>query len=76
MHHHLYDLSIGWTRYIEHRIPTVLRGPVDGRMAHQLLLHFERQTEFRQACPVSMPEGVPTQLRQADLRSCLVEKPR
>ena len=42
-------------------------------MAHQLLLHFEWQVEFRQACSVGVPEGMPAQLQQADLRSRLVE---
>ena len=53
--HQFHDLSVGRTRYVEHRVPTVLRGHVDGRVAHQLLLHFERQAEFRQACPIGMP---------------------
>src|ERR1019366_725326 len=68
-HHHFHHLSVSRTGHMQHRVPTVFCCHLDGRVTHQLLLNFQRKPQFGEPCSVGVPESMPAQLRQTDLRS-------
>jgi hypothetical protein len=54
---------------MEHRVSAISGRHLDGRVPHELLLHFQWESKFSKPCPVGVPESVPAQLWQTDLSS-------
>jgi hypothetical protein len=44
----------------------VVHGRPDVRVTHQLLLHTNRSSLVVEDCPVSVPEGIPAEIRDAN----------
>jgi hypothetical protein len=42
-------------------------------VTHQLLLHTNRSSLVVEDCPVSMPEGIPSEIRDANRLPCRVQ---
>ena len=51
----------------------VVHGRSHIRVTHQLLLHTNRSSLVIEDCPVSVPEGVPTEIRDSNRLPCRVQ---